>query len=376
MPPRRSSPTGYAATNASIKYNYVGLGFDGGCPTSQRGGIERRWVRGARIGAGSHKEKFVCALDNQSGDGWGNLTGESLRGAQAGAPLRCLTPYAITLDKSKSEPQLHTFPRVKGQRQGEQPTEATRWEPSHGTWAQSQQLSNASLSMRRSPSPSRDELAWAERQAECSREAASGVAAAVRQAIWLRNRQRPCVPDARGRATRSPALVQPWSGSSTVVDPLWLALQRSGASRGSNRTGPRSGSETSKRPSSRPESRPTLQELSTGMFEGADGVAKVLELAMCDVTTHLVPMMNRVMTAEQLLALNNTAFAEVGLKPPERRRLLALLKDMSQGADGGSIKGTGGGDKLMRMRQNRDKKSGKKSAKQCGGPKVRHFSRV
>ena len=154
-----------------------------------------------------------------------------------------------------------------------------------------------------------------------------------------------------------------------VVDPLWLALQRSGSGSGGgggNRSGSRSGSETSK-PRSRPNSRPSLQELSTGMFEGADGVAKVLELAKCDVATHLIPMMQRVVTADQLLALNDTVFAEVGLKPPERRRLLALLKGMSHGLDGGTIEGTGGGDSLLKMRQNRDKKSGKKNSKQSGG---------
>jgi hypothetical protein len=357
----RRSSAGYAPTNAHIKYTYSvsdpsevtnrrswgpngikgdGLGFDGGAPTSQRGGVERKWVRGARIGACSHREKFVQALDNSLGDGWGNTTGESSRSALLRQPTRCLTPYAVTLDESRSEPHLHAFPRVPGQRT----SDASATQPSLGPPEQLRLSVGAGRPG--SSLTSTFELQYAEEQAALSRERASTAAAAVRQAIWQRNRKRPCVPTADDVAAAvSSNSIQPWSGSSVVVDPLWQALANADGSFGG-------GAADSSAAAAAAGRRPALSTLAA---EGLSGLAKMLAWANCDARLLTQLMHYGVQDAEQLLNVSDAGFASAGLKPAERRRLIALVKELHYESDGMVLDASA--DSLLKMRGKRDQKN-------------------
>ena len=346
----RRSSSGYASPNARIKYTYTvsdpsevtnrrawgsagikgeGLGFDGGCPTSQRGGIQRKWVRGARIGADSHKEKFVQALDNSLGASWGGTTGKSSRRALERQPARCLTPFAVTLDESRSEPHLHAFPRVSGQSlpADRGPTSP----PSVGRLSPGGMRSGSSLS-------STFELQHAEELAAISRERASTAAAAVRQAIWHRARQRPCQPSAHELANAESSYAQ-WNASSVLIDPLWQALAMARTER-----------ETQSLADGEVGAKPTLRALAE---EGAEGLAKVLAWANCDSRLQHGLLLHGVENAEQLLHMNEHGFAEAGFRPSERRRLQGLVNKLTCDSDTHAIRDA---STLLQIRGKRDAK--------------------
>ena len=311
--PAGSPSRGYAPTNAHVKYTYTafdqsevtqrrswglngikgaGLGFDGGAPTSQRGGkILRKAadrVKGARIGASAHTPKFVMALDNSvSSFGSWNMEPPAARGATE--PLRCLTPYAVTLDRSVSEPELMSPRRAK---------------PELSLSVLSSE--SAELSM-----ASGQALREAQVHAARSSERATTAAAAVRQAIWQRSRQRPCVPEPDEREAWSP---RRWT------DPLTMALRQSAREASAQGLSSRHAAAATLGASRRP----TLRALSA---DGAEGVAQLLLWAQCDAA-HLTALMQRVMHAEQLLNLGEPELAAAGLSPAERRRLLKLLGEM------------------------------------------------
>eukprot|EP01043_Picozoa_sp_COSAG02_P011997 COSAG02_NODE_453_length_22025_cov_16.179923_9_plen_474_part_00 len=350
----RSSNSGYASPNAVIKYTYSmsdpsevtnrnawgsagikgdGLGFDGGCPTSQRGGIQRKWVKGARIGGRPHTEKFVQALDNSLGADWGNATGKSSRGALGRQPTRCLTPFAVTLDESRSE--SHLFPRVPRKSLG-----------SDHRVIHSQQRSLERLSPERvqpeSSLTSTFELQHAEEQAAISRDRASTAAAAVRQAIWQRARQRPCQPTADELAVNGPPYTQ-WTTSGVVVDPLWQALANAGTEQAAKSAANREAGR-----------QPTLRALAE---EEGEGLAKILAWANCDSRLLQELAFHGVLNAEHLLHMSEMNFAEAGFRPQERRRLQALLKKLSYDSDNtdmGSIESAG---YLLQLRGKRDGKN-------------------
>lgn len=359
MSRRSTGSAGYASPNARIKYTYSvsdpsevtnrrawgsagikgdGLGFDGGCPTSQRGGIQRKWVKGARVGACPHTEKFVQALDNSLGADWGNTTGESSRSALQRQPTRCLTPFAVTLDESRSESNLHAFPRIPGQRSGTEGSDASP--PSLNRLSSERLRSNSSLTLS-------FELQHAEEQAEASRKRASTAAAEVRQAIWQRARQRPCNPSS-DEVVASDATGMPWDAAGIVVDPLWEALVSADGSASTEEAtlSARNGTQGTQ---------PTLRGLAD---ERGVGLAKVLAWANCDSRLQRELIMHGVEDVEQLADMSEINFAEAGFRLSERRRLVALLNKLRHETDRQTHFGDAGNTSdLLKIRGRRDAKT-------------------
>ena len=102
------------------------------------------------------------------------------------------------------------------------------------------------------------------------------------------------------------------------------------------------------------DTRPTLRALAN---EEGEGLAKILAWANCDSRLVQELPLHGVLNAEHLLHMSEVNFAEAGFRPPERRRLQAVLKKLSYDSDDTRVGAIGSSSSLLQIRGKRNAKN-------------------
>ena len=296
MPARAAFDVADAASWDATRTTIRGtqLGFDGGQPTMQRGGItipRRGSPRPARIGASAHTPKFVLALGNRA---------VGLRASHVAA-----SHVAVT--QPDDTPQLWSPPAPL-------PSVSAPDLWFRGPGSSSRQAGTGAPVPGLPPRSPGAGLKQAEADACAASAGASAAAAAVRQAIWARSSRLPCPAPPRKRVGSVLELmdVVQRRGSSS----MWELRQPSNVPR-------HSGVSRRKRI---PQGGPSLSRLAA---KGQDGIMEMLSLARCD-TKFYSRLTRAAGNARDIIGLGDVGLAEAGLSAPERRRVLKLLRSAAE----------------------------------------------